>query len=134
MSAAAEIQRGRRRAEALMVDACIITRADGTEATDPDTGVATHDTTTVYDGKCRVQTRALAAQSPEAGETQWAMSQLELQVPVSATGIRTGDLATITAAALDPDLVGRRLRVTVPPHKTHSTMRRLPVTEGGTDG
>lgn len=114
-----------------MVDACTITRRVGSSPTDPDTGAVTANATTVYAGKCRVQNRAPRTQDPNAGETVWVEHLLELQLPMSVLGVRTGDFATVTASSLDPDLVGRVLRITVPVHKSHATARRLPCTEGG---
>lgn len=134
MSAESAVLAGRAAAEALMVDTCTITRADGTETTDPGTGIVTPGGSTIYTGPCRVQVRALVAQSPEAGEVQLSVGQVEMQIPMAVTGVRTGDVATILTAALDPDLVGRRFRVSVPAHKTHATARRLSCTEGGSGG
>lgn len=116
-----------------MVDTCTITRRDGTSTTDPNTGVVTPNVTTLYMGKCRVQNRAPRTQDPIAGEAVWVEHLLELQIPMSVVGVRTGDAATITASSLDPDLVGRKLRITVPIHKSHATARRMPCTEGGPD-
>lgn len=133
MSALSAVLRGRALAESLMVDACTITRRDGTSTTNPTTGAVTPNVTTVYTGKCRVQNRAPRTQDPAAGEAVWVEHLLELQLPMSVTGVRTGDVATITASVLDPDLAGRRLRVSVPVHKSHATARRLPCVEGGPD-
>src|SRR5690606_10232715 len=56
--ALAALARGRRLAEALMVDMCAITRAAGQPgAIDPETGERTPPAaTTVYSGQCKVQT------------------------------------------------------------------------------
>ena len=43
--------------------------------------------------------------------------------------VRVGDVATITAAALDAQLVGKRFRVVGLAHKTFLTARRLQVQE-----
>jgi len=117
-----------------MVDACTITRWDGTTSTNPNTGVDVKNTSTVYAGKCRVQNRAPRTQLPIAGETVAPQHLVELQLPMSVVGLRTGDVATIDASALDPDLVSRHFRISVSIHKSHATMRRLPCIEGGFDG
>ena len=120
-----------------MVDACTITRRDGTSTTDPTTGVVTENETTVYppppltEGICRVQNRAPRVKTPVAGEAVWPERNIELQVPMSATDVRTGDGVTITASLLDPHLVGVKLRVTASEYKSHATMRRIMCTEGG---
>jgi hypothetical protein len=121
-----------------MKSTCTIRRWDGTYATDPDNGKVTKNTAIVYTGMCRVQVRSLAAQTPNAGETQLAVTRPELHLPIStSTGLRTGDVATMDTVdpiTGDPDLIGRTLRVEVPFHKDDATARRLPCTEGGFDG
>lgn len=133
MSVETAISAGRAAAEALMVDECTIRRATGTSTTDQVTGTVTDVTELVYSGKCRMQSRALADRTAEAGEAHYTLSQYELQIPMTVIGVRTGDVAVVTKSALDPDLVGRSFRVTVAEHKTHATARRLPCTEGGPD-
>lgn len=127
------LTRGRAAAEAIMVDACIITRVTG-ESTNEDTGVVTPTTAEVYDGKCRVQQSQLGADSTPAdpGEAYVRLVAFELQLPMSVTGLRVGDVATITASALDPDLVGRAFNILGLAHKTHATARRLQVQEVAT--
>lgn len=124
------LARGRAAAESLMVDTCTITRTTG-EATDEDTGVVTPTTADVYAGKCRVQQSQLGADSTPAdpGEAYVRLVAFELQIPMSVEGLRVGDVATITASALDPDLVGRAFNVLGLAHKTHATARRLQVQE-----
>jgi hypothetical protein len=118
--------RGRFLAEDLMRDEVTITRATGSASFDENTGRETAGTpTTVYTGPCRVQRRNVAEQTPEAGERTVTVQDVELHVPVTATGIDVGDLATINSAALDPELVGRRFRVVGLAHKTFATARRL---------
>jgi len=133
VSAEAAVAAGRAAAESLMTDTCTIRRRTGAKATDPNTGQVTDVMAVVYAGRCRVQTRALSVQEAGAGEAQWPIAPVELQLPMSVTGLRTGDFATVDSAALDPDLVGRVFRITAPFHKSHATARRLPCTEGGPD-
>lgn len=133
MDAVSLVLAGRTLAEAQMVDACTITRRDGTSTTNSTTGVVTPNETTVYTGICRVQNRAPRVRSPIAGDAVWLERLIELQVPMSATDIRTGDGVTITASLLDPHLVGIKLRITASEHKSHATMRRVQCTEGGPD-
>lgn len=133
MTAESLVLAGRVAAEALMVDACTITRRDGTTTTNATTGVVTPNETPVYTGACRIQNRAPRVRSPIAGEAVWLERLIELQIPMSATDIRTGDGATITASLLDPHLVGVKLRITASEHKSHATMRRVQTTEGGPD-
>lgn len=127
MSIEAAIQRGRTAAEALMVDACVIKRGTG-ESTGPG-GVITPTYSTLYTGKCRVQSVGLADQGTDVGEAYRVITRPQVQLPMAATGLREGDQITITASALDPDLVGRVYTVRNVLAKTHLTSRRVEVLE-----
>lgn len=127
------LMRGRAAAESLMVDACTIAHTTG-ESTNDDTGVVTPTTSAVYTGRCRIQQSQLGADSVPAdpGDAYVRLVAFELQVPMSVTGIRVHDVATITASALDPDLVGRKFVILGLAHKTHATARRMQVQEVAT--
>jgi hypothetical protein len=127
------LARGRAAAEALMVDACTITRVTG-ETTNEDTGVVTPTTSTVYTGQCRIQQSQLGADSTPAdpGEAYVRLVAFEVQLPMSVEGVRVQDVVTVTASAHDPDLVGRAFNVLGLAHKTHATARRLQVQEVAT--
>ena len=123
----------RQAAESLMVDACAITRTTG-ETTDDDTGIVTPTTATVYTGKCRIQQSQLGADSTpsDPGEAYVRLIALELQLPMSVTGIRVQDVVTVTASVHDDDLVGRQFSVLGLAHKSHATARRIQVQEVAT--
>lgn len=126
MSARSITLRGRTAALSLMVDACIVDRPTGQAGTDPDTGVVTPTySAALYTGKCRVQAPGTHASTPAAGEHQFTVLTHVVQLPVDATAYRVGDRVRITAASLDPALVGRVFTVTSLMHKTHPTARRL---------
>jgi Family of unknown function (DUF6093) len=127
VSATSVTARGRVAAEANMLDACTVRRV--TNTSDPDTGAATPSYTAVYTGKCKVQQRAPAAAPTDVGEAAVFVGQLELHVPTSVTGPQPDDLVTVTACALDPDLVGRTFRLRGPSHKSFLTARRFPMAE-----
>lgn len=130
MSREAVLARGRAAAEAGMVDHCVIRRVIARN-TDPDTGEITpqylypHP----YAGPCRIQQDKAQAQRHDVGEDHQLMLRLELQLPMSATGLEVGDEVTITAAAHDGDLVGRVLLISDLAHKTHATARRVQCVE-----
>jgi hypothetical protein len=128
MSATSVTMRGRAAAERLMVDACTITRA-GTLTTSDTTAVVSSTPTTVYAGKCRVQQQVPVAKPAEVGQAAVWLQRLVLQVPMSAVGVRSDDLVTITASVLDPDLAGRVFHIRELGHKTHMTSRRLQIEE-----
>lgn len=128
MSRASVLARGRATAEAGMVDACVIRRVTS-ESTDQTTGVVTPTYSTLYTGVCRVQQRDASASPAEAGEAYALMLALEVQLPMSVTGLRTEDQITITASAHDADLVNRVFLIKGLAHKTHATARRVAVVE-----
>jgi hypothetical protein len=128
VSRASVLARGRLAAEAGMVDACTVRRRTGT-ATDPDTGATTPTYASLYAGKCRVQQATAQAQQTEAGQDYLLLLRLEVQLPMSVTGLQVGDEVTITASAHDADLPGRVFTVRDLAHKTHATARRVQVIE-----
>lgn len=130
MSAASAVARGRVFALRLMVDACTITRVTG-ETTDLQTGQVTKTTSTIYAGPCRVQqlTAGGVARPATVGEAQRFQQPLTVQVPMSVTGVQSGDVVTVTASVLDADLVGRSFWVRELAHKSHLTARRLGIEE-----
>lgn len=118
-------------AEGRMIDACTITRGGGEETMDPETGEYTTPAgSTIYVGKCEVQVSdSLSARDADAGGEVATILRLTLKVPVSVTGIRKNDVAVITGSMLDPDLVGRKFRVTAGHSKSLATARRMQVEE-----
>jgi hypothetical protein len=128
MSATTATLRGRLAAEANMVDACTIQRVTGTSTNDT-TGVVTITYLPIYSGKCRVQQSVPVSKPADVGQAHVWLQRLELQVPMSVTGIASDDLVTITASLLDADLVGRTFRVRELGHKSHMTARRVQLEE-----
>lgn len=120
--------RGRVSAEQGMVDACTIQRVTGTSTNDT-TGAVTPTYSTVYSGKCRIQQTVPVSKPADIGQAQVWLQRLTLQVPIAVTGINSDDLVTVTASALDPDLVGRTFHVRELGHKTHMTARRVQLEE-----
>lgn len=124
MSRASVLVAGRKAAEKGMTDACTIRRASGTGTTDPVTGYPTQGYTSLYSGPCRVQQHQATADSKDIGEDQLLLLRLEVQLPMSVTGLEAGDEITITAS-LDPDLPGRVFRIHDLAHKTEASARRV---------
>ena len=128
MSVLAQLTAGRALAESLMLDTCTVARR-GTASTNSSTGAVTVSSTTLYSGKCRVQSAGLAAQTVEAAGRTATIERPTVHVPVGAFAARPGDVITITASATDATLVGRSYRVTATQLKTMATAYRLPVEE-----
>lgn len=125
----------RRHAESTMTDVCTISRpGDGDPVLDDETGEYIYpDPVTVYTGRCRMQMSELTGPivSDDSGPERTGIAQvLMLFLPVgTSTGVRTSDTAEVTACRYDPDLVGRKFRITGLHHKSHATQRRLLVEE-----
>lgn len=130
VSAESAVLQGRAAAEALMVDACTITRVTGPAGPmDPDTGVSTAPpTSTPYSGKCRVQTYEAHESTPDSGDHVFTVQRYAIHVPVGADA-KVDDRVRITACRMDPDLVGREYTVVALLHKTFATANRLAVDE-----
>lgn len=124
MSRATVLARGRAAALISMVDACTITRVTG-RTTNTTTGAVTQTTSTIYTGACRIQQHQAQAQREDVAEDHLLLLRLEVQVPMTVTGVEVGDRVTITASARDADLVGRVLLVRELAHKTDATARRI---------
>ena len=122
------LARGQRAAEARMIDACVIERATGTSVDEYGNEVTTYET--VYEGKCRVMSWAVATTSPDVGQQRMDLLRFYVHVPVSATGVRVNDRVHVTSSR-DPELteIDRFFRVENLAHKTDQTARRLPVEE-----
>lgn len=133
MSASLLTLRGRRRAEALMLDACTITRRAAPvypdTTTDGDTGKVTPSVTTIYTGPCKIQAADAAGSPTRVGEAELVTSSLTLHLPMSATGVTADDIAAVTASLLDPDLAGKVFTIRAPDHKSFKTARRFPLQE-----
>lgn len=115
---------GRAAAEALMEDACAITRGAPKTFNTTTGAYAQGSGTPVYTGKCRVRMPNVAEASAEFAGLDVTTQTVIVSVPVSATGIKVGDAVTITAAQ-DAELVDRVFRVMGLHFQTHSSARRL---------
>ena len=128
MSAVEATLRGRQAAEALMVDTCRITSA-GDVVTDPDTGAVTRERTTVYEGKCKVQSKDSATSTPEAGGATFTVVSRQVHIPANAAEIRDGYEVEVTGSLLNSFTVGKVYRVEGFTPDTFDTAFRLPVKE-----
>jgi hypothetical protein len=127
MSLASALARGQAAALALMQDACEIRRRTGSTV-DGNTGEEVSTYADVYTGKCRVQQQTGQAQEQTPGEDAQLLVRVEVQLPITVTGLLVDDEVTITAAAHDPDLVGQVFAIRDLFAKTHPTSRRVGVT------
>lgn len=109
-----------------MIDTCTIRRQTGA-TTDPATGerVPTYLSPNPYSGPCRVQQHQATADQQDAGQDYLLMLRLEVQLPMSVTGLQVGDEITMTASVNDPDLPGRVFKIHDLAHKSEATARRV---------
>lgn len=125
LNPAPALARGRAAAEALMVDACTIRRVIAEQTSTVD-GTVTREYQSLYTGVCRFQAGAgSVARTEDVGEAYLRLLRVEVQLPMSVTGLEVGDEVTCTASVHDADLPGRRFLIRDLAHKTHATARRI---------
>lgn len=142
MSADAVILEGRRWAESLMLDQCVIRRVVGPPGPlDPDTGERSPAPTEVIygsddnpaedavGGRCKVQTYEPHEGKPESGQHIFTVQRYSVHIPVGEPQIAVDDRIEITAAVRDASLVGRTYRVSGLLHKSFATAQRMLVDE-----
>lgn len=125
---AAALPELRAQAESMMRDTVKVERDTGEVDTDPDTLEETPIFATVHEGPGRVQRSGqLSPRETVAGEVEFGVNALMVQLPLSAMGIRKGDRVTVTAigAVSDPDLLGLVATVQATLTKSHATKRTL---------
>ena len=118
----------REQAESLMLDTCTIDRP-GEPVTDPETGDVTNTPTTVYSGKCKVQSKDSATANPEAGGATFTVVSRQVHIPANAADVQDGDVVTLTASRLNAFTVGKQYRVEGFTPDSFDTAFRLPVKE-----
>lgn len=111
-----------------MLDACTVHRL-GDPVTDPETGNVTPGSTPVYAGPCKVQQTISQASNPSAGGHSFTVQDSRVDFPVAAGPLLVNDVVTVTSSALDPQLVGRQMRVAELFHKSFATAQRTRVNE-----
>lgn len=121
MSIADVTRRGRAFAEAQMLDMVTVSRSTGDE--DPLTGLPV--LTPVYSGKAKVQTYEAQERAAEVGGGTTTVQRYNVHVPVGSFEPEVGDVVTVAAATLDPNLAGREFVVRALLHKTAATAYRL---------
>lgn len=122
---------GRAEAEAIMLDACIITRVTGEPgALNPETGLRDPaPTATVYTGKCKVQTYEPHESAKESGDHVFTEQRYHLHLPIGVGPVAVNDEAEILTAAADQMLVGKKYRIAGLHSKSLATAQRLLVDE-----
>jgi hypothetical protein len=129
MPALGVTRRGRRRAESLMVDTCVVRERSTFGPMDDDTGQSTETVgAVVYEGRCKIQTYEAHESTPAAGQHVWSVQRYSIHLPATVE-VSVDCMVTVTASVLDEHLVGRRYRVAAFLHKSMATANRLAVDE-----
>jgi len=124
---AAALPELRAHAESLMTDTVRLERVTGSTP-DPVTLEMVDTYETVYEGEGRVQRSGqLSPHESVAGEVEFGVNALMVQLPLSASGIKKNDRVTVVAVdpVSDPDLLGLVATVRANLTKTHATKRTL---------
>ena len=113
-----------------MLDGCVVEFRDGTEW-DEETGRDEPVWAERFASKCRLQIRGFVSTEDQAGGRGVLITVAELHLPVSAPMVEPADRVTITEIGpySDPQILGKRLRITGWTGKSLATARRLEVTE-----
>lgn len=120
--AKAATERGARRAESLFRTVCTVYKVVG-RRTDPNAGVVSDVLEEVYAGRCKVQGRMAAADTPVAGGHLYIVEQLTVQLPSKVRGMRSYQVH-IDASDPDPNLAGQVLRLTEMARGSYRTAAR----------
>lgn len=83
--------------------------------------------TPLYSGPGRVQTYEPVQRDVEVGGGRAAIQRYAVHVPIESCRPEVGDVVTVTACALDANLVGREFTVRGLLHKSAATAYRLVV-------
>ena len=116
----------RRHAESLMQDTVRVDHQTGTTV-DPTTLEEVPVWATVHTGPARVQRPGTQPSETVAGEIEFGVSTVLVQLPLSAAGIKRDHRVTVTAVGpeSDPDLLGLVATVKANLTKSHPTKRTL---------
>lgn len=113
-------------AESLMVDACTVTGPVSQTWDEPSGSYVPGAAVTAYAGPCRVQRLDGPPARPSAGDTAWDVGAVIVSLPVAGSGaVRVGHRVTVTACAMDGELVDAVFDVVAVLAKTFATARRL---------
>lgn len=129
MTATSALLDGRALALSLMVDKCTIT-VSGEPTLDPVTLQLVTSIATLYAGPCQVSgtSQAQSGTAEVEGRLQYEQART-FKVPVEVVGVPVGATITVTAAALDQEMVGRSFTVRAVEHKSFITSRRITAEE-----
>jgi len=124
------LQRGRRMAEELMTDTCVISRETKSAHPNPATGKHEVTSVTVYAGICQLVAANTAVREATSQARTLAEQGAVLKIPIDAPGsaeVTGGMTATVLFDSHDPSSPPLSVRITGGHHQTLAVARRLPV-------
>lgn len=126
MSLEGALAGARAAAEAIMRDTVRIEHQTGTTV-DPGTLEEVPTYATVYESKARVQRPGTQPSETVAGEIEFGVSTVLVQLPLTVAGVKRDHRVTVTAlgAESDPDMLGLVATVKANLTKSHATKRTL---------
>lgn len=104
MSASSALQAGRRAAESLMIDTCVINKMTKSKTIDDTTGEYPMVPTVIYSGRCKFTVQAVQVRDVDTQGQALDIAGGILAIPVTAAGsaaVAEDHVATITLAAND---------------------------------
>jgi hypothetical protein len=125
------VSAGRRAAESLMTDTCVVRYRTGRTGIDEDTNAEEPVYADRFTSPCRVRHVAAVEAGDEVGGQRVVVDTTRIDLPVSSPQVEVDDVIEITAVgpSSDPRLVGRKFVVGAPMNQTFSTATRLRVEE-----
>ncbi len=105
-----------------MLDKCRIYQVTQTGIGDDGKPITTQ--TTVYEGKCKVQSNSALGLNPKGGEHAFVVERKELHIPALTPGTHPGLMAEVTESRLQPNLVGEVYKLQEPLEKSYQTAQR----------
>ena len=106
-----------------MLDTCVVERLDTSATPDPMTGAVPR--LTVYEGRCKVGGDRPYENAQNAGGAFAVVQRYTVHLPATAGPFDDGDLVTITAASMQPHLVGREFRLAGSDERSWQTSQRI---------
>lgn len=101
----------------MMVDTGTV-RRPGQQVLNAATGTSSASSTLVYSGRCWIRQASAVEREVLFGEEQVTTTRFMACFPHSVTGVRVGDIVTVTASD-DVDVLGRSFRVLAIPMSTY---------------
>lgn len=120
--------RGRRLAESLMPTVGVVRRATGEFTEDPVTLEQMPVYADILTGRCKIKGATGMPNGAEVPGMIVVTQNAEIQFPIAGSGVvQTDDVWECTESRTDPDMVGKKVRISGEQLQTFATARRFPI-------